>query len=151
MNERKGFGMGKHRLLVVATAALPLLAVACASMSYRDAPSAYSGAELYETFCASCHGERADGHGPVTPFLKVHVPELRHIAARRGGQFPEDEIYRIIDGQSQSLAHGARHMPVWGYEFFGDEADDETAHRDADRTIRRLVKYLESIQRPAGQ
>jgi hypothetical protein len=44
-------------------------------------------------------------------------------------------------------AHGPRHMPVWGYEFFGDEPDDEAAHAEASVKIERLVSYLRSIQR----
>lgn len=45
----------------------------------------------------------------------------KRIAARRGGAFPADEVYRIIDGQSELLPQGVRHMPVWGYEFFDAE------------------------------
>jgi hypothetical protein len=38
-------------------------------------------------------------------------------------------------------------MPVWGYEFFGDEPDDEVAHQQASDMVQRLVEYLRSIQR----
>jgi hypothetical protein len=38
-------------------------------------------------------------------------------------------------------------MPVWGYEFFGDEADDEAAHAEASGRIERVVNYLRSVQR----
>jgi hypothetical protein len=79
--------------------------------------------------------------------LTVEVPDLTRIAARRRGEFPELEIFRIIDGQSQLAAHGSRHMPVWGYEFFGAEADDEVAHRRAVEKVDQLVAYLRSIQR----
>jgi hypothetical protein len=75
------------------------------------------------------------------------VPDLTRIAVRRGGRFPADEIYRIVDGQADLAAHGPRHMPVWGYEFFGDEPDDEAAHAEASVRIERLVSYLRSIQR----
>lgn len=89
----------------------------------------------------------ARGNGPVAPFLNVPVPDLTRIASRRGGTFPADEIYRIVDGQSDLLSHGPRHMPVWGYEFFGDDPDDEVAHRQATNKVERLVGYLQSIQR----
>jgi hypothetical protein len=36
---------------------------------------------------------------------------------------------------------------VWGYEFFGDDADDELAHARAASKIDSLVAYLRSIQR----
>jgi len=104
------------------------------------------GARLYERSCSSCHGENAHGTGPVAPVLGAPVPDLTLIAARRGGAFPVDELYRIIDGQADLPAHG-RHMPVWGYEFFGNDPDDEAAHRQASEKIESLVRYLRSIQR----
>ena len=105
-----------------------------------------SGAELFREHCASCHGPDARGTGPVAPLLKVAVPDLTLIAAKRGGQFPEEEIYRIIDGQSPRQAHGTRLMPVWGYEFFGQQDDDRVAHQQATERVRYLVQYLDSIQ-----
>ena len=107
-----------------------------------------SGHDLYRVSCASCHGNDARGNGPVAQFLTVPVPDLTRIAVRRGGAFPDEEIYRIIDGQSGELrAHGPRHMPVWGYEFFGDDPDDAVAHDQASEKVDRLVGYLRSLQR----
>jgi mono/diheme cytochrome c family protein len=119
---------------------------ACAS---GEAPrqQAVAGERLYKSSCAACHGADARGTGPVAPLLTVQVPDLTRIAQRRGGQFPELEIFRIIDGQSELTGHGPRHMPVWGYEFFGDDADDEVAHQQATAKVDRLVAYLRSIQR----
>jgi len=105
-----------------------------------------AGEHLYRDSCSGCHGADARGNGPVAPYLSVPMPDLTRIAARRGGTFPADEIYRIIDGQADLRAHGPRHMPVWGYEFFGDDADDEVAHRQATQKVERLVSYLRSIQ-----
>jgi mono/diheme cytochrome c family protein len=105
------------------------------------------GAHLYQQSCAACHGADARGNGPVAPLLTVKVPDLTGIAARRGGQFPDLEIFRIIDGQSELAAHGSRHMPVWGYEFFSAEGDDEAAHGEATMKVDRLVAYLRSVQR----
>jgi mono/diheme cytochrome c family protein len=114
----------------------------------RPERAPHEGARLYKVSCSGCHGADAHGNGPIAPILKVPVPDLTLIAARRGGAFPEDEIYQIIDGQADLSAHGPRHMPVWGYEFFGDEPDDEAAHRAATEKIERLLNYLRSIQRP---
>jgi mono/diheme cytochrome c family protein len=105
------------------------------------------GQHQFRLSCAGCHGADARGHGPVAPLLTVAVPDLTLISWRRSGVFPELEIYRIIDGQADLEAHGPRHMPVWGYEFFGDDADDEVAHRKASEKIDRVVNYLRSIQR----
>ena len=125
-----------------------LLSASCASMTSANGPANYSGPELYETFCATCHGRAGHGDGPVAPLLKAHVPDLTMIAARHGGTFPADEVYRHIDGQAGDPSHGPRNMPVWGYEFYGDEMDDEAAHKEATKTIERLVKQLRSMQRP---
>jgi hypothetical protein len=83
----------------------------------------------------------------VAPILAVPVPDLTRIASRRGGSFPAEEIYRIVDGQAPLSAHGPRHMPVWGYEFFGDDADDEAAHRAATEKIEGVVRFLHSVQK----
>jgi mono/diheme cytochrome c family protein len=128
---------------LVAAALLP----ACTGTQPGAASSQSHGERLYRNSCAGCHGNDARGNGPVAAFLTVPVPDLTRIAVRRGGRFPADEIYRIVDGQADLAAHGPRHMPVWGYEFFGDEPDDEAAHAEASVRIERLVSYLRSIQR----
>jgi hypothetical protein len=65
---------------------------------------------------------------------------------RNGGEFPTERIFQVVDGQSGSSVHGSRHMPIWGYEFFGAEADEAVAHRDATEKVDRLVTYLRTIQ-----
>jgi mono/diheme cytochrome c family protein len=130
--------------------ALACLLPACISgQSNASAPGrqAAVGERIYKVSCAACHGADARGTGPVAPLLTVSVPDLTRIAQRRGGEFPELEIFRIIDGQAELSGHGPRHMPVWGYEFFGDDVDDEVAHRRATEKVDRLVAYLRSIQR----
>jgi mono/diheme cytochrome c family protein len=112
-----------------------------------EAVTQESGQQLYERYCASCHGENAHGNGPVAPFISAAVPDLTRIAHRRGGEFPPEEIFQIIDGQSARTAHGPRHMPVWGYDFFGPQGDDEFAHEQATERVERLVTYLGTLQR----
>jgi mono/diheme cytochrome c family protein len=120
---------------------------ACASQRAQNETAIRAGASLYQTSCAGCHGANATGNGPITPVIGVQPPDLTRIAARRGGTFPELDVWRIIDGQADLSAHGPRHMPVWGYEFFGDDPDDEVAHRQAEQKVDGLVSYLRSIQR----
>jgi mono/diheme cytochrome c family protein len=105
------------------------------------------GRQQFRESCAGCHGADGHGTGPIAPLLNIPVPDLTRIAARREGRFPADEIYRIVDGQADLRAHGPRHMPVWGYEFFGEDSDDEAAHERATEKIERVVSYLRSIQR----
>ncbi len=129
-----------------------LVAIGLASCATKQGtrnsePLPDAGKRQFRLSCAACHGETAQGNGPVAPLLNVAVPDLTRIAARRQGVFPELEIFRIIDGQADLPGHGARHMPVWGYEFFGDDSDDESAHAQATAKVDRLVAYLRSIQR----
>ncbi len=133
----------------VGTTVAPALAllILASLIACVGAPPADSGVRLYTASCASCHGMDARGNGAVAPMLRIPVPDLTLIASRRGGAFPEDEIYRIIDGQADLSAHGPRNMPVWGYEFFGANPDDELAHREATRKVESLVEFLGSIQR----
>jgi mono/diheme cytochrome c family protein len=127
---------------------------ACAGSPSKDssteAHSRHSGEHLYQESCAACHGVGARGNGPVAPILEVPVPDLTLIAARRGGAFSADEIFRIVDGQADLGSHGRRNMPVWGYELFGADADDETAHGEATRKVESVVEFLRSIQRAPG-
>jgi len=107
--------------------------------------SRYSGAQLYERFCSSCHGDRGLGDGPVAPFFKLKVPDLTRIAVRHGGEFPTEQVRRIIDGRDVRAPHGARQMPVWGWELRA--ADTDQPRESADDLITRLVEYVRSIQR----
>ena len=130
-------------MLVPVTVAL----AACAhSGQSRQAP-VQSGADLYQANCATCHGMQAHGDGPTAASLDIPVPDLTRIAARNGGEFPAEKVFRIIDGQWEIPAHGTRPMPLWGYEFFGEEGDDESEHREATRKVDSLVAYLASLQR----
>jgi hypothetical protein len=119
-----------------------LLACCCASPA--EDLSGYSGDALYHRFCASCHGPKAEGDGPVAPALKVMVPDLTRIAKRHAGVFPEDQVRRIIDGRTVQPPHGARDMPVWGYEFGAALGKDST--QTPEKLIERLTQYLRSIQ-----
>ena len=119
---------------------------ACANRQCLDTSGTASGAALFRINCAGCHGTNARGNGPIAEFINAPVPDLTRISARNGGEFPTERIFQVIDGQSGGSVHGVRHMPVWGYEFFGSEPDDAKAHLDATRKVDRLVMYLRTVQ-----
>ena len=119
----------------------------CTTLSEHSVtPHDYSGVRLYQVFCASCHGLTGHGDGPVAPLVQAHVPDLTRISERHGGQFPTDELFRIIDGRTAVPTHGSREMPVWGFEFYGDNTRDAIARQQATETVTRLVDYLHTIQ-----
>ena len=103
--------------------------------------SGYDGAQLFKRLCSSCHGPAGAGDGPVAGSFKTRLPDLTGIAARRGGQFPDERIRQIIDGRAGVAAHGAREMPVWGNDL-------RSAGADADAVITRLLAQLRGMQKP---
>ena len=127
--------------------ALIVLTAVCASpaMAAEDLTS-YSGTDLFVRYCASCHGTRGEGDGPVAPFFKLQPPDLTKIARRHGGRFPTEHVGKIIDGRANLAPHGTRSMPVWGFEFAFAQGGTREAQDQAQTLISRLVEYLRSIQ-----
>jgi len=129
----------------VAAAGLAVFAAGTAAQTFDLTD--YTGGELFDRFCAACHGPEGRGDGPVAPTLNVVVPDLTRLAERNGGTFPAADVREVIDGRAVVVAHGPRTMPVWGYEFWVDEGADIEAEAAARELIDRLVRHLESIQR----
>jgi mono/diheme cytochrome c family protein len=100
-----------------------------------------SGAQLFRTHCASCHGENAAGGGPISAQLRNAVPDLTTFSARNGGMFPVERVRQMIEGRGPA-AHGDRSMPVWGDVFRRQNSDADAAMR-----IDSIVIFLRSIQR----
>lgn len=138
-------GVARVSWILMAWAAAML--TSCASPQERHQERLETGSALFAHFCESCHGADARGHGVVAPYLNVKVPDLTMIAIQHGCRFPDSEIFQIIDGQTNDDQFtGKRHMPIWGYELFGDQVDDAQAHRWATARVNILVGYLRSIQ-----
>lgn len=106
----------------------------------------YNGEQLFQRFCASCHGPGALGNGPVAPSLTVPVPNLTLLTQRAGGSFPVERVLETIDGRAIVPAHGTQVMPVWGYELEAQIPPDKPGREAAQDLIDRLVEYLRSIQ-----
>lgn len=107
----------------------------------------YDGEQLFQRFCASCHGPSGYGDGPVAPALKVLIPDLTELTKRSGGRFPAERVQEVIDGRAVVAAHGTRPMPVWGYELEAQVPPDQPGRATAQGLINRLVEHLRSIQR----
>jgi len=123
------------------------LAVGVCSAAAEDF-SGYTGAQLFKRFCASCHGAGGRGDGSVAPTLKVEVPDLTRLTRQTGQAFPAEQVRRIVDGRTIYAAHGARRMPVWGYEFAtATVSEPDAGAPEATMIVQRIVAYLSSIQK----
>ena len=102
------------------------------------------GAEVFRTYCATCHGTSARGDGPLSSSMRKKPANLTEIAKRNGGEFPADMVFRTIDGRQPVRGHGGPDMPVWGDAF---EKSREAGDRERVKAvIQSLVDFLESIQ-----
>jgi len=107
-------------------------------------PSLYGG-DLFQFYCASCHGREGKGDGPVASELNHRPADLTTIAKRNDGQFPREAVERFISGEAQTLgtsAHGSREMPVWGPILYALDPDDRLTRV----RLSNVVSYIESIQ-----
>ena len=112
----------------------------------RSNISGESGAALFRTYCASCHGADGRGAGPMSTQLHRQPPSLTSFAVRNSGVFPSERVRRIIDGRDIA-AHGSFEMPVWGNAF--KRTREGLSEAGAAARIDAIVRYLESIQERA--
>lgn len=146
----------------LALLALPLLAIAgCASLSGGErapattaAPGAArsdvveSGADLYTSYCASCHGVSAQGDGPAAESLRKPPSDLTRLGARWGTPLDKERLASFIDGREGPRAHGPADMPVWGERLYPGERAQSPAREAARRgTILLILEYLQTLQK----
>lgn len=103
--------------------------------------SSLTGDSTYRLYCASCHGARGTGDGPLASSLRRPPTNLTLLASSHGGTFPSDLIAQVIDGRKPVKGHGGGEMPVWGDAF--SRSDERTPIPER---ISRIVRFLESIQ-----
>ena len=125
----------------------PAAAPQAAKPEIKHVPAAYtdpsSGKEMYQQYCASCHGADGKGDGPASSALNIPATNLTTMAAKNGGTFPAAHVAAVIQGDAMTPAHGSKDMPVWGPIF-----RSMTGHSQAQvqLRIRNLTNYIESIQ-----
>jgi mono/diheme cytochrome c family protein len=125
-------------------------ALGCAADGPAGEPSQaeQSGAALFADNCPACHGAAAAGDGPAAASLDPKPADLRRIAARRGGVFPEVEILRVVDGRDPIAAHGSRDMPIWGDRFDLGQLGGLATEGRRRGQIQLLIEYLKTLQLP---
>jgi mono/diheme cytochrome c family protein len=106
--------------------------------------SAASGQEMFNSYCAACHGVDGKGVGPAASALKVAPTDLSGLAAKNGGKYPSLHVSSVLRGESELAAHGSKDMPTWGplFRHLSQGHDAEVQQR-----IANLNQYVESIQK----
>ncbi len=106
-----------------------------------------TGAELYQHYCATCHGIDATGHGPMAGVLVIQPTDLTQLAGE-DGVFPTARVVARIDGRDPLVSHGSP-MPVYGPYFEGQDTSMKTSDGQpilTSQPIVDLVAYLETLQ-----
>ena len=142
---------GRVVLLRILFAAVLLGLVPALHATELEPLLSYTGPQLYQRFCASCHGKNGTGGGSFAEVLQVSIPDLTTLSGKNGGVFPIARVYNVIDGREAFKAHGTREMPVWGkhlsyraapeYDDYGYESDVFVRAR-----ILAVIDYLYRLQ-----
>jgi mono/diheme cytochrome c family protein len=137
-----------------------MVVVAAAPTRAAD-PGVAQGQQLYQQYCANCHGAGGKGDGPDGAKLDPKPTDLTLLAKNNGGKFPFYETMLSIEGraptaqdQDTSLpgnvkAHGSNAMPVWGKVFSRDELSKGTSldlQLQTTGMIMMITEYIQSIQ-----
>lgn len=104
--------------------------------------SASSGSEMFNSYCAPCHGKDAKGNGPAATALKNPPANLTQLAKKNNGKFPSDHVAEVLRS-GVAGAHGSTDMPVWGPLFAAVSGGDQSV---VQMRIANLIHYLESLQ-----
>jgi len=124
------------------------LLILVAGVTAAQAQDIRAGREVYDRYCAACHGPDGTGEGPLQRVLDVPPGDLTRLQRSNDGRFPLARVVRRIDGRDPLDAHGGE-MPVYG-EIFADRSmtlgpeDGETV-RGSPR-MADLVAYLRRLQ-----
>jgi mono/diheme cytochrome c family protein len=137
----------RHKSAAVVFVLVMAVAIMQSQTSGKTATAAniepVTGKQLFNSYCALCHGTDAKGGGPFATQLKVWPPDLTQLAKKNHGEYPSMHVQEAIDGEFAKGSHGTAEMPIWGPVF------RSMAHGKKDSAqlrINSLVKYIESLQ-----
>ncbi len=127
---RGGAGPAPRAAALVLTALLPALALPSTPLAAQEDGGA--GAQIYDRWCAGCHGVEGDGNGPAAAWMLPRPRDFTgatyQIRTTESGALPTDEdILRVIDEGMPGTS-----MPGW----------EEVLSR---RERRALVEYVKSF------
>lgn len=101
-----------------------------------------SGAQMYQSYCASCHGAQGKGNGPAVEFLQTPAPDLTKLSLMNGGEYPEARVFAKLRHSSPSGSEASLTMPDWDRLF-------RNLHSNQSQVNLReynLTTYIQSLQ-----
>src|SRR5574340_238917 len=138
-----------RRIVLLCVAPLLVLVISAAAQkpTIKKTPISYtspaSGQQMYDHYCAVCHGKGGKGNGPAASALKDPVTDLTTLNKRNHGEFPSLRVASVLRGQAQIGAHGTAEMPIWGPLFWRMSGGSSG---EVQQRIANLSQYLESMQ-----
>lgn len=126
----------------IAQEAAPQQGTVVKHVPIKNTPS-NSGKDMYDNYCAVCHGRDGKGSGPAASALKTPPTDLTALAKNNGGKYPAPHVASVLSGQATTTAHGSQDMPVWGPLFSSISQGHEA---QVQQRITNLVDYVETLQ-----
>lgn len=102
-----------------------------------------SGKQMFDDYCAVCHGKDGKGAGPAASAMKTPPTDLTLLAQKDGGKYPSAHVASVLRGQATTAAHGSQDMPIWGPLFSSISQGHEA---QVQQRITNLVQYIETLQ-----
>lgn len=138
--------MLKRLIPILAIGTLALAQAAAQQTTIKRAPAqhtpAASGQQMFDSYCAVCHGKGGTGNGPAAAALKIPPANLTLLAQKNGGTFPAEHVTGILQGAAFP-AHGSKDMPIWGPVL----SSVSNGPQESRLRVYNLMEYVKSLQK----
>ena len=101
-----------------------------------------SGAQMYQSYCASCHGTQGKGNGPAVEFLKTPPPDLTRLSLINGGEYPEARVFAKLSRSPHPQGEASLTMPDWDRLF----RSLDSSRSQVNLRAYNLTAYIQSLQ-----
>lgn len=108
------------------------------------------GQEIFQQYCAICHGPEGNGDGEIGLLFKLKPKALSQLSKENGGEYPFEMVYQTLKATKPVQGHGTG-MPVWGGYFQVEKALNDPSMDDDDALaaigkMLSVIYYIETLQ-----